>query len=175
MTTFYYTDKHHFDNSSVLSDAYFCTDTFNPNIPGDLVVVLHSNVKVGYQDVPRLVYDSLVNADSAGSYWNLFVKNHFDGFDTNHITHFEDIGVTESNFDNFDAWNPDDLIHNTRAEEVTSVKTKYVVALGVGEEDGEVTVFATDENDALVRVCEALKVLGWDDDYEVLSLTRYFD
>lgn len=58
-----------FENSSMLSSCSYDDE-------GEILSVTFTNGKIyHYQDVPRRIYDELIDARSAGKYFNL-VKSH---------------------------------------------------------------------------------------------------
>lgn len=64
---------HKFFGSSVLSEAFYSSET------GDLFVILNSGARLGYKDVPQYIWDYFVEANSAGRFWNAYIKGGYEG------------------------------------------------------------------------------------------------
>ena len=100
MSNFSYTNVKETPESSVVGAVYYNADD------AELVVELHNGTLAGYADVPVAVflamathYDARDEGGSLGRYWNLDVKNNYDGFDTSWIDGFEDVNEAKTNDD----------------------------------------------------------------------------
>lgn len=70
--TVHYTDDFE-GHSSVIDHVYYDAKR------NELYVLLHSGAVCGYLSVPQNTFDQFKHADSAGSFWNAYVKWNFRG------------------------------------------------------------------------------------------------
>jgi hypothetical protein len=149
---FNYTHNTMVEGSSVVSEVVYDEQTRR------LVVVLHNGTEAGYENVDKLVYQSLVNADSVGAYWNRFVKNHFTGFDTSNLDYHDRTGQAVDG-------------------KVDPVNRRFEVSYFLDNtlRDSQVIrVNAVDTDSALVAFSNAAVTLGLDS-VRVRSITLFFD
>lgn len=62
-------------NSSTIDTVYYDDQTQS------LFVEFHSGNRAGYRDVPRIIFDTFAMVDSAGKYYNQFVRGDYKGLD----------------------------------------------------------------------------------------------
>lgn len=155
---FFYTDHEKVTNSTVISDLYY-----NSN-DQSLVVVLHSGVKAGYQNVPGDVYRNFAAENtgfygSVGAYWNSWIKTYFQGLDTSGVENFVDL--------NAETTEEEDVIFNgvSEAETTPDVVNDEQALWTVGfVEDGmtnELSVYAESLTDAVSKVDRIAVIAGW--------------
>lgn len=79
MTDLYVDDHVYTTNSSSIKSVGYNSNT------GVLAIEFHNGSAVGYQSVPPSVFDYLVKSESAGTYYNRYIKDKYRGFSgTNH-------------------------------------------------------------------------------------------
>jgi predicted glutamine amidotransferase len=171
MSAFEYTHYEEIEGSSVVSEVVYDEQTRR------LVVILHNGTVAGYEGVDKLFYQSLVNADSVGAYWNRFVRKHFNGFDTNDIDSFRDRKepLVSSNDYVFGAWKPAEV--GKPEEVVVPVNRRFEVSYvldNTWREGQVVKVNAADTSSAVEAFNKAAEALGWKK-VSVRSVTQFFD
>jgi hypothetical protein len=167
---FNYTHDTMVEGSSVVSEVVYDEQTRR------LVVALHNGIEAGYENVDKLVYQSLVNADSVGAYWNRFVKNHFTGFDTSNLEYHDRTGRAVDMHHSIGEWTPKPA-GNPEEVKVDPVNRRFEVSYFLDNtlRDSQVIrVNAVDTDSALVAFSNAAVTLGLDS-VRVRSITLFFD
>lgn len=188
MTEIVYT--HSFDTeytSSVIDEVYYSE-------PHKLLFVsLVNGTLAGYDGVPLDVFNAMnalntnrLNGDtnaSVGRYWNVFVKNHHDGFSTADVelVSSEEVAPQES----FSFFNDPQVYTITDVGEVAGTDvailpvdppkalSRFGITFESGDQEVSLNVIAEDIDDAVDRFTRAAEILGWDDT-PVLAATKFF-
>lgn len=184
LTKVVYTDRFDANDSSIVRSVFYNEDE------QELYVLLRrDDVLCGYAGVPKAVYTSLKltneNGESVGSYWNTWVKNHYEGIETDDISLLSEEEFQTSLFDFWSNLHEGTSKHSTildiapaaeaEAPEVDLEFSDFVVNFTDDLfEDNELSITATSVQDALERFNKIAEIAGWVG-VQVTSVTQYFN
>lgn len=142
-------------------------------------------ILAGYQDVPADVFTALETTNqnrikgdqnaSVGSYWNLWIKPYFTGYDTSEVelVSAEEEAKNAPVFGSRILTGSGVVVASTLAP-VQPNKTEFTINFVDDQNEScSLTLFAADVNDALLRFNGIAETAQWDT-VEITSVTQHF-